>query len=47
MVSEVPEADYVVMCSGRYDLVVELVCADDDHLLDVIDRSVRTIPGWP
>jgi len=45
LLSEVPEADYVVICSGRYDLVVELVCVDDDHLLEVIDTSVRTIPG--
>jgi Lrp/AsnC family transcriptional regulator, regulator for asnA, asnC and gidA len=45
MLGEVPEADYVVICSGRYDLVVELVCVDDDHLLEVIDTSVRTIPG--
>lgn len=45
MLGEVPEADYVVICAGRYDLVVELVCADDEHLLEVIDRSIRTIPG--
>jgi len=45
LLGEVPEADYVVICSGRYDLLVELVCADDDHLLEVIDRSVRAIPG--
>jgi len=41
---QLPEADYVVICSGRYDLIVELVCADDEHLLEVAD-SVRTIPG--
>ncbi len=40
-----PEAEYVVVCAGRYDLLVELVCEDDQHLLDVIDNSVRAVPG--
>jgi Lrp/AsnC family transcriptional regulator for asnA, asnC and gidA len=40
-----PEAEYVVICAGQFDLLVELVCVDDDHLLHTIDESVRTIPG--
>jgi Lrp/AsnC family transcriptional regulator, regulator for asnA, asnC and gidA len=40
-----PEAEYVVITAGSYDLLVELVCTDDDHLLRTIDESVRTIPG--
>jgi Lrp/AsnC family transcriptional regulator for asnA, asnC and gidA len=39
------EADYVVICAGQFDLLVELICADDAHLLRTIDASVRTIPG--
>jgi Lrp/AsnC family transcriptional regulator, regulator for asnA, asnC and gidA len=41
----VREVDYVVMCAGSYDLLVELVCENDDHLLHVLNDSVRTIPG--
>jgi Lrp/AsnC family transcriptional regulator for asnA, asnC and gidA len=40
-----PEAEYVVITAGSFDLLVELVCTDDDHLLRTIDESVRTIPG--
>ena len=40
-----PEAEYVVVCAGQYDLLVELVCEDDEHLLDVIDNGVRAVPG--
>ena len=40
-----PEAEYVVICAGQFDMLVELVCEDDDHLLRTIDESVRTIPG--
>src|SRR5437868_14722403 len=28
------EIDYVVICSGTYDLLVELTARDDEHLLD-------------
>ncbi len=43
--SALPEADYVVICAGQYDLLVELICEDDEHLLAVIDDSIRAIPG--
>jgi Lrp/AsnC family transcriptional regulator for asnA, asnC and gidA len=40
-----PEAEYVVYSAGQFDLLVELLCEDDEHLLRTIDESVRTIPG--
>ena len=39
------EIDYVVICSGSYDLLVELTARDDEHLLDVINTQTRSIPG--
>lgn len=39
------EAEYVVICAGQFDLLVELICEDDEHLLRTIDESVRTVPG--
>jgi len=39
------EVDYLVICAGGYDLLAEVVCEDDDHLLEVINRRVRAIPG--
>ena len=39
------EADYVVICAGQFDILAELICEDDAHLLQTIDESVRTIPG--
>jgi Lrp/AsnC family transcriptional regulator for asnA, asnC and gidA len=39
------EAEYVVICAGQFDVLVELICEDDAHLLRTIDESVRTIPG--
>ncbi len=40
-----PECEYVVLTAGSFDLMVEVVCEDDDHLLDVINKRVRTLPG--
>jgi len=39
------EIDYVVICSGAYDILVEVVARDDEHLLDVINGQIRSIPG--
>jgi Lrp/AsnC family transcriptional regulator for asnA, asnC and gidA len=41
----VPEVDYVVICAGGYDLLVELVCTDDDHLLSLLNDTIRAVPG--
>ena len=38
------EADYVVITAGQFDVIVELVCVDRRHLLDVINR-VRSLDG--
>src|SRR5882757_2450869 len=35
------EIDYVVICSGSYDLLVELTARDDEHLLEVINTHIR------
>ena len=41
----ISEVDYVVCTSGSFDLLFELVCEDDEHLLTVLNDRVRTIPG--
>jgi Lrp/AsnC family transcriptional regulator for asnA, asnC and gidA len=43
--ADIPEVDYVVICAGRYDLLVELVCTDDDHLLTLLNEKIRTVDG--
>ncbi len=40
-----PEIDYVVLTAGSFDILIEIVCEDDDHLLDIINKRVRAIPG--
>ncbi|NJC71523.1 Lrp/AsnC family transcriptional regulator [Planosporangium thailandense] len=38
------EVDYVVIAAGSYDLLAEVVCRDDDHLLDTL-QLIRTVDG--
>lgn len=44
-VSAVPEVDYVVITAGSFDLLVEVVCESDAHLLELLSSQIRTIPG--
>jgi Lrp/AsnC family transcriptional regulator for asnA, asnC and gidA len=41
----IDEVDYVVFTSGSFDLLFEIVCEDDEHLLEVLNDKVRQIPG--
>jgi Lrp/AsnC family transcriptional regulator for asnA, asnC and gidA len=40
-----PEVDYVVTTAGSFDILAEVVCEDDDHLLEVLNQQIRTMPG--
>ncbi|MFV0463438.1 MAG: Lrp/AsnC family transcriptional regulator [Nostocoides sp.] len=39
------EVDYVVTTAGSFDILAEVVCEDDDHLLDLVGRRIRTLAG--
>jgi Lrp/AsnC family transcriptional regulator, regulator for asnA, asnC and gidA len=43
--AELPEVDYVVITAGRFDLLVEAVCEDDEHLLHLVGSRIRAVPG--
>ncbi len=41
----IDDIDYVVMVTGSYDILVELVCEDEDRLLELINGVIRQTPG--
>ena len=43
--AEIDEVDYVVVTAGSFDLLAEVVCEDDAHLLDLLSTRVRTLPS--
>jgi Lrp/AsnC family transcriptional regulator for asnA, asnC and gidA len=43
--AKIDEVDYVVITAGSFDILLELVCEDDDHLLRVLSERIRQLPG--
>lgn len=43
--ADLPEVDYVVITAGSFDILAEIVCADDDELLHFVNDRVRAMPG--
>lgn len=40
----IEEIDYVVLTAGSFDVIVEVVCEGDGHLLDILSK-IRAIPA--
>ena len=43
--STMAEVDYVIVTAGSFDLMVEVVCESDDHLLQLLSKRIRAIDG--
>ncbi|MCL2455193.1 MAG: Lrp/AsnC family transcriptional regulator [Micrococcales bacterium] len=41
----IDEVGYVVSTAGGFDVLIEVVCEDDEHLLDLLNSRIRAIPG--
>jgi Lrp/AsnC family transcriptional regulator for asnA, asnC and gidA len=39
------EVIYLIICTGTYDLLVEVVCQDSNHLLRFLTERLRSVPG--
>jgi Lrp/AsnC family transcriptional regulator for asnA, asnC and gidA len=39
------DVHYVVLCAGGFDLLAEVICRDDEHLLQVLNDDIRGIAG--
>lgn len=35
-IAKLDEVTYLIICAGRFDLLVEVICANNTHLLDII-----------
>lgn len=45
VIVNMPEVSYLVVTAGSYDILLEVVCEDDEALLEVINRKIRALPG--
>ncbi|KQW07736.1 AsnC family transcriptional regulator [Leifsonia sp. Root4] len=44
-VAAIPAVDYVVLTAGSFDLLVEVVCEDDEELITLLNTQIRTLEG--
>jgi len=40
-----PSVDYVVLTAGNFDILAEVVCENDDELIDLLNSEIRTLDG--
>jgi Lrp/AsnC family transcriptional regulator for asnA, asnC and gidA len=45
VLSLMDEISYIILTAGSFDIILEVVCEDDEALLEVINRKIRAIPG--
>jgi Lrp/AsnC family transcriptional regulator for asnA, asnC and gidA len=45
MLSAIPQVDYVVLTAGGFDILVEVVCEDDEDLINLLNSNIRLLPG--
>ena len=45
LLSKMPEVDYVVLTAGSFDILVEVVCENDDDLIALLNSKIRSLPG--
>ena len=43
--ASMPSVDYVVLTAGSFDILVEVVCENDDDLISLLNSKIRTLPG--
>lgn len=43
--AQFPEVSYLVMSSGEYDLMVEVLCRDREHLAKFLNEKLRQVDG--
>ncbi|MCI4657027.1 Lrp/AsnC family transcriptional regulator [Cryobacterium algoricola] len=45
LLAAMPAVDYVVLTAGSFDILAEVVCEDDDELLELLNSQIRNLDG--
>jgi Lrp/AsnC family transcriptional regulator for asnA, asnC and gidA len=43
--SQIAAVDYVVLTAGSFDILAEIVCENDEDLIELLNKKIRGIPG--
>lgn len=44
-ISEFDEVIYLILCTGSFDILAEVVCHDNEHLLHFLTEKLYKVPG--
>ena len=44
-IAALSETDYVVHTAGSFDILVEVICEDDDEFIELLNSKIRSLPG--
>jgi Lrp/AsnC family transcriptional regulator for asnA, asnC and gidA len=44
-VADMHEVEYVVLTAGAFDMIIEVVVEDDEHLLELLNEKIRKVDG--
>jgi Lrp/AsnC family transcriptional regulator for asnA, asnC and gidA len=44
-IADFPEVSYLIMVSGEFDLFIEVLCKDRDHLASFLNSKLLRVPG--
>ncbi|MDH6280793.1 Lrp/AsnC family transcriptional regulator [Prescottella agglutinans] len=45
ILAEFDEITYLIMTAGSFDILAELVCESDEHLLELVSQRIRAVDG--
>src|SRR3982751_3093333 len=45
LLGEIPAVDYVVLTAGSFDILAEVVCENEEDLIDLLNKQIRGIEG--
>lgn len=43
--SDMSEVSYVVLSAGSFDILAEIVCEDDDALIELLNQKIKQVEG--
>ncbi len=43
--ARIKAVDYLVLTAGSFDILAEIVCENDEDLIDLLNKQIRAVPG--
>jgi Lrp/AsnC family transcriptional regulator for asnA, asnC and gidA len=44
-IQNLPEVSYLALVSGQHDILLDVMCRDNDHLMDLMENQILNIEG--